>query len=396
MTARRRVAIFTDNDFEKVNGVTTVLSAVLAHAPADVAVRVYTASSLGADRADYLALPSWGVGIPFYGEMKMYWPPYRALLDRLREDAVDLIHLTTPGPLGLAAVAASRRLGVPLVGSFHTDLATYTTMLSGHRALGAFMRHYMRWMYSRCTRVLVPSAATRALVAEAGTPADRIAIWGRGVDTDTFRPERRSVWQRSEWRADEARPVLLYVGRISEEKGVRQLPRLHDALLRLGIDHRLVLVGDGPLRADISRACPAAILPGTLGKDALATAYASADVFVFPSTTDTAGNVVLEAQASGLPVVVSDVGGPREQIVPGVTGDVCGGAESSWIAAVAGLLTAADRRRSMGEAARAWACSRTWDAMLAPLFETYRDVVNARPAATPEAVPGVAGARKVA
>ena len=105
---------------------------------------------------------------------------------------------------------------------------------------------------------------------------------------------------------------------------------------------------------------------------------------------------MLEAQASGLPVVVSDVGGPREQIVPGVTGDVCGGAESSWIAAVAGLLTAADRRRSMGEAARAWACSRTWDAMLAPLFETYRDVANANPAAAPGAMPGVAGTRKVA
>ena len=396
MISRRRVAIFTDNDFEKVNGVTTVLSAVLAHAPEDLAVRVYTASRLGADRADYLALPSWGVGIPYYGEMKMYWPPYRAILKRLREDAVDIIHLTTPGPLGLAAVAAARHLGVPLVGSFHTDLATYTTMLSGHRALGTFMRHYMRWLYSQCTRVLVPSASTRSLLAGAGTQADRIDIWGRGVDTDAYRPERRCVWQRAEWRADHDRPVLLYVGRISEEKGVRQLPRLHDALLRLGVEHRLVIVGDGPLRADIARACPAAILPGTLGKEALATAYASADVFVFPSTTDTAGNVVLEAQASGLPVVVSDVGGPREQMVPGVTGLVCGGDDAGWVAAVAGLLTSGERRRAMGEAARDWASSRTWDAMLAPLFDTYRLVGRLETVAAAGGTPGVSGTRQVA
>ncbi|MBL8136516.1 MAG: glycosyltransferase family 1 protein [Acidobacteria bacterium] len=372
MTSRRRVAIFTDNDFEKVNGVTTTLSAVLAHAPDDVAVRVYTASRLGADRPDYLALPSWGVGIPFYSEMRMYWPPYRALVRHLRRDRIDLIHLTTPGPLGLAAVAAARQLGLPLVGSFHTDLASYTTMLSGHRALGAFMRHYMRWLYSQCTRVLVPSNDTRALLAGAGTPPDRISVWGRGVDADAYSPRHRSVWQRAEWRAGQDRPVLLYVGRISEEKGVRQLPRLHDALLRLGIDHRLVVVGDGPLRGDLARMCPDAVLPGTLGKEALATAYASADVFVFPSTTDTAGNVVLEAQASGLPVIVSDRGGPREQMLPGTTGIVCGADDAAWIAAAAGLYIDAARRGAMSRAAREWAAGRAWDVMLGPLFETYR------------------------
>ena len=105
MSTTTHVAVFTDNDFEKVNGVTTALNAVLAHVPADLKVRVYTASRLGADWPDYLALPSWGVGIPFYGEMRMYWPPYRTLIRQLLDDGIDLIHLTTPGPLGLAAVA---------------------------------------------------------------------------------------------------------------------------------------------------------------------------------------------------------------------------------------------------------------------------------------------------
>ena len=372
MTARRRVAVFTDNDFEKVNGVTTVLSAALAHVPADLSVRVYTASRLGADHPDYFAVPSWGVGIPFYGEMRMYWPPYRTLIRQLLDDGIDLIHLTTPGPLGLAAVAAARQLRLPLIGSFHTDLAQYTTLLSGRPALGAFMRHYMRWLYGQCRHVLVPSTATGALLASAGTAAARIGVWSRGVDAEGFHPDRRSAWLRAHWRATPDRPVVLYVGRVSEEKGVRQLPRLHDALYRLGVDHRLVVIGDGPLRGELGRLCPDALFPGTIGKAALAEAYASADVFVFPSTTDTAGNVVLEAQASGLPVVVSNAGGPRELMQPDITGHVCGPEPAAWIEATAQLLVDADRRRAMGQAARAFAETRTWQATLAPLFDTYR------------------------
>lgn len=395
MTAPLRVAVFTDNDFEKVNGVTTALSAMLARVPDDLSVRVYTASRLGADHPDYLALASWGVAIPYYGEMRMYWPPYRRLVRRLRADGVQLIHLTTPGPLGIAAVLAARHLGLPLVGSFHTDLAQYTTLLSGRPALGAFMRHYMRWLYQPCRRVLTPSAATRELLIAAGMPATQLAVWGRGVDTDLFNPDRRSAWRRAGWRADDTRPVLLYVGRVSEEKGVRQLPRLHDALQRLGHAHRLVIIGDGPLRAEIARLCPEAVCAGTVGKQELADVYASADIFVFPSTTDTAGNVVLEAQASGLPVVVSNVGGPQEQMRAGDTGLVCGGDPAEWTRAVAGLLDDAATRRAMGRAARGFAMHRTWQVALRPLFDTYRTIGAAAVTRAPRAG-GVATASQVA
>jgi glycosyltransferase involved in cell wall biosynthesis len=372
-----RVAILTDNDFEKVNGVTTALGEVLAHAPSDVRVRVYTASGLGCNTPDYLALPSWGVGIPFYADMRMYWPPYRALLRRLRDDRVDVLHLTTPGPMGLAALAAARRLGVPLVGSFHTDLARYTAMLSGSRTLETFMRRYMRWLYAHCSVVLVPSVATRTLVAESGVPLARLQLWGRGVDSVTFDPARRSQALRDEWRARVDRPVLLYVGRVSREKGVDQLPELHDRLLRLGVDHKLVVAGDGPMRTELASACPEAIRLGTLGRAHLADVYASADVFVFPSRTDTAGNVVLEAQASGLPVVVADAGGPSEQMIHGVTGTVCAADAETWLTAVARLLTDAEQRTGMGRAARAFALSRTWPSALEPLYRTYRDVAGA-------------------
>jgi glycosyltransferase involved in cell wall biosynthesis len=378
VSAPIRVAILTDNDFEKINGVTTALGETLVHAPEDLRLRVYTASGLGCSTPDYLALPSWGVGIPFYPDMRMYWPPYRSLLRRLQDDCVDLVHLTTPGPMGLAALGAARRLRVPLVGSFHTDLARYTAVLSGSRALETFMRGYMRWLYAHCSTIFVPSQATRRLVAESGVPASRLRIWSRGVDTEVFTPARRSPALRAEWRAGSDRPVLLYVGRLSREKGVDQLPALHEALVRLGVDHKLVIVGDGPMRREVAAGCPAAARLGTIGRDHLAEVYASADVFVFPSRTDTAGNVVLEAQASGLPVVVSDAGGPREQMVDGLTGTVCADDPVAWVTAVATLLTDAVMRKAAGAAARTHACSRTWPTALAPLYEAYRDIVGAR------------------
>jgi glycosyltransferase involved in cell wall biosynthesis len=396
MSAAARVAIFTDNDFEKVNGVTTALGAALAGAPPDVRLRVYTASRLGSDTPEYLALPSWGVGIPFYRDMLMYWPPYRTILRRLVQDRITVVHVTTPGPMGLAALAAVRRRGLPLVGSFHTDLARYTGVLSGSAGLEAFMRHYMRWLYGHCTRVLVPSEATLRLVAASGLPASRLGLWRRGVDPQVFTPARRSAALRAEWRARDDRPVLLYVGRLSREKGVDRLPELHERLRRLGIDHRLVIVGDGPLRAEVAAACPGAVCPGTLGRDRLAEVYASADLFVFPSATDTAGNVVLEAQASGLPVVVSDRGGPREYMRPDVTGVVCGDDPQKWTVAVARLLVDGGRRTALGRAAREHAVTHTWAAALAPLYDAYRDAAGVEAPSADPAQASPAGPRRVA
>jgi glycosyltransferase involved in cell wall biosynthesis len=241
----------------------------------------------------------------------------------------------------------------------------------------------------------VPSVATRALLTASGLPAERIGVWGRGVDTDVFSPSRRSALARSHWRAGDHRPVLLYVGRVSKEKRVDLLPGLHEALIRLGIDHRLVVAGEGPWRVELARRCPEAICLGTLGRDRLAEVYASADVFVFPSTTDTAGNVVLEAQASGLPVLVSGTGGPCEQMLPDVSGFVCADAPAAWTVQAGRLLTDAGLRRLMGAAARGYALRRGWQEALAPLYDTYRRVAW-MPAEAPRVVPPRARARHVA
>jgi glycosyltransferase involved in cell wall biosynthesis len=148
------------------------------------------------------------------------------------------------------------------------------------------------------------------------------------------------------------------------------------------------VAGDGPYRQELADPCPEAICTGTLGRAAVAEAFASADVFVFPSRTDTAGNVVLEAQASGLPVVVSDAGGPRENMMPGVSGLICKGTDPNhWANAVAMLLRHPDQRRAMGVAARQYALGRRWDRALEPLFDTYRRVSQPHPAGEPLVVP---------
>ena len=160
--------------------------------------------------------------------------------------------------------------------------------------------------------------------------------------------------------------------------------RLSAHLQRRGLDHRLVFVGDGPIRRQLEEACPDAVFLGSLGRQAVAEAFASADIFVFPSTTDTAGNVVLEAQASGVPVVVSAYGGPKENLVPDRSGMVCGSDTAEWAGAVSMLLMQTATRRRMGEAARSYALRRQWNQALAPLYDTYRAAAITRspPAST--------------
>src|SRR5262245_45274 len=145
-----RVAIFTDNDFDKVNGVTTTLKAVLQHAPGGVTPRVYTAASAGAARSDYCALRSIGVGLPWYREMQVYWPRPGALQTLIERDNPDVMHITTPGPIGLTARSIAGRLGIPVMGSFHTNLGDYVATYSGMTSLGRLLDQYMRWVYGSC------------------------------------------------------------------------------------------------------------------------------------------------------------------------------------------------------------------------------------------------------
>ena len=377
------VGIFTDNDFDKVNGVTTALRAVLDHAPDGMRLRVYTAAAVAKTDADYLALASFGMPIPFYGDMRMYVPRLAAFLRHARADGINVVHLTTPGPIGLAAMWVAWRLRLPMVGSFHTDLAAYTAVLSGSPRLGALMREYMRWPYGKCARVLVPSESTRAVLIGAKADARRLVVWSRGVDTTLFNPARRSWRLRERWHVSDRRPALVYVGRVSREKGLDPLPAIQYALHARGIEHRFVIVGEGPMLKELRRRMDASF-EGVLSRGAVADVLAAGDLFVFPSRTDTAGNVVLEAQASGLPVVVSSVGGPCENMLADRSGVVCQtDTAAEWAGQIASLLRNTGARESMGRTAREYALSRRWAVALEPLYRAYREVASATTEAHP-------------
>jgi glycosyltransferase involved in cell wall biosynthesis len=384
MGTEMNVAIFTDNDFDKINGVTTTLTAALRHAPAALRLRVYTAATLAVDTPEYLAVRSFGMPIPFYRDMRMYLPRLFEFVARAEADRIDVIHLTTPGPIGLAALFVARRLRLPIVGSFHTDLAAYTSTLSGSARLGSLMRKYMRWHYGKCVKILAPSSHTRRLLIDAKADPGKVDLWVRGVDTGLFSPAKRSQALRDSWHVSNRRPALLYVGRVSKEKQLLMLPAVQDRLHALGVEHRFVFAGGGPLLPELQRRMPDAVFTGPLSRDAVANVFASADVFVFPSRTDTAGNVVLEAQASGLPVVISGTGGPRENMVAGQTGTVCHLDEpDEWASTLARILRDPVRQAEMRIAARQYALTRTWEIAMQPLYRTYLDAYMPGAAATP-------------
>ena len=373
-----RVALFTDNDFEKVNGVTTTLKAVLRCAPADIDARLHTMSDCAVATDQYVASRSVGLGLPRYPQMKIYWPRLGPLSRAMSRDRADVVHLTTPGPVGLAARWLAGRHRQPMVGSFHTNLGDYARALGGRSALGRGVGRglddYMRWLYGACDRVLVPSANTRHALIEHGYDPRRLSVWSRGVDAKRFSPARRSDALRRTWQAGPDTPVLLYAGRLSREKGLDRLMAITTDLAARRVDHKLVIAGDGPLLRELRAGLPSAIFCGEIPHVDMGTVMASADVFVFPSDTDTFGNVVLEAQACGLPAVVSAEGGPKEAICDGITGfAIAVDHEELWSRRVASLLRNTELRQQFAVDARERAASRDWHQTLAPLYQEWRD-----------------------
>jgi glycosyltransferase involved in cell wall biosynthesis len=244
----------------------------------------------------------------------------------------------------------------PIAGTYHTDIPHYVRSLTSDEMLERAAWQFMIWFYGRMDEVIVPSASTRRQLIERGLPEEKARPLPRWVDVRHFSPARRNpgFWER--YAAIEAMKFL-YVGRVSREKN---LELLAEAFMEIAVDStpvQLVIVGDGPYNGELREKLVGypVIFAGFLEGEELATAYASSDVFVFPSTTDTFGNVVLEAHASGLPVIVSDGGGPKELMLDGVTGLVTrADSREELVDAMRSLLLDPSRVAYMGVNARAF------------------------------------------
>jgi phosphatidylinositol alpha 1,6-mannosyltransferase len=373
-----RIALFSEVYWPMVSGVgVTLLRLTDALHARGHQVRVYSATyalSPGVtDRPEVHRSPS----VPFflYPDVQWAFPRLREVVDDLEAFRPDVVHVATEFSLGIAGVKAARQLGLPIIASAHTDYDQYAARYGVTWALRAGW-HYLRWFYGQASRVLCPSRIYEEAVHRHGVT--HTALWSRGVDPQVFSPSFRSESYRAALGVGPDDLVVTYIGRIAREKNLGLLLEAWESLARERGAAQLVLVGRGPLEDDIRRReIPGVHVTGLLLGEALSAAYASADVFAFPSRTETFGNSLLEAMGSGLPALAAAGGGVLEFAEHG---------RNAWLVepdsataiqeGLRRLLVDAALRRRIAEGALATARARGWEEVYDRLLEDYREAAG--------------------
>jgi len=367
-----RIAFFTETFLPKVDGIVNTLCHLLDHL-AELGHASLLFAPWGAPRqyarTDIIA---WrGISFPFYPEAQIV-PPLVNPRSPLAKFKPDLVHLVNPVSMGLAGLRAARRLGLPVVASYQTDLPGFARRW-GANLVAEPLNRYLRWLHNQCDLNLTPSRFTQANLQADGY--HRVQVWTRGVDTVHYRPARRATeWRQRLSGGQPDAPLLLYVGRLAPEKRIEWLRPVLAALPQA----RLAIVGDGPSRPALEQlfAGTPTTFTGYLRGDDLANAYASADVFVFPAANETLGNVVLEAMASGLPVVAPRSGGLVDHVTDGVNGLLFEPeVKIGLVSAVCKLMSDPAYACTLGHAGRRYAETRTWADTLDGLLQTYSRVI---------------------
>lgn len=363
-----RVAIVTESFLPQVNGVSNTVRHVVEELTAAGHEALVVAP--GAGPAQHEGTPVVrvrSVGLPGYREFPIGLPD-TALGRSLTRFGPDLVHLASPIALGYVGLRAARRLEIPVVAVYQTDVAGFARQY-GLRA-DVVLDRWVAHLHRRAQRTLVPSTASRDQLAGLGVPD--LHLWRRGIDLDLFTPARREPALHHHWTGGE-RLVVGYVGRLAHEKQVHRL-----AVLAGLPGVRLVVVGDGPARAELERQLPDAVFTGLLRGDELARAFATLDVFVHTGDAETFCQTVQEAQASGVPVVAPAAGGPVDLIDPGRTGLLFDPTDlGSLRGCVLRLLGAPGLRRELAGQARAELAGRTWAGVVRELTDVhYRAVLD--------------------
>ncbi|MFA6046904.1 MAG: glycosyltransferase family 1 protein [Phycisphaerales bacterium] len=376
--------LFTDT-LGDVNGVARFIrnAAACAHATG-AELQVVTSTNFEIPEAPNIRNfePVAARPMPKYPNLEIVWPPRGDMLRAAREFRPDVIHVSTPGSVGLIGRTAAKQMGVPLVGVYHTDFPAYVERLFGHESLTSVTAQTMRWFYRPFDVVL---ARSKAYAAELGwLAARRLETFKPGIVLEDFASTHRDEAALEAIGSAPGAVRAVFVGRVSVEKNTPLLEQAwlmaRPRLQAMGVNAELVIIGDGP---DLAR------LRGTLAHQGvvfagfrkgleLARLYASCDLLVFPSITDTLGQVVLEAQASGLPVLVTSVGGPSEVMRHGVSGMVLPPNERAWAAALVEILSNHAKRREMAAAALATAREFAFEHSFEAWWDVHKGVMRAR------------------
>lgn len=370
-----KIAHFTDT-FHEINGVATTLKTHVELAQKyNQAFTLITCGPEFEIRGVKNFLPIGTFEMPLYPDIKMFYPPLLKMLNYCYEQNFTHIHSATPGPLGLTALAIAHILKLPICGTYHTALPQYAHQLFDDPSLEELVWKYVLWYYRQMDIVYVPSHAIGDELVAKGMDKHKITFYPRGIDIKHFHPSKRNGFFQNRFTVSENDLILLYVGRVSKEKNLPVLVHAFRKLIAKRQNLRLVVVGDGPYLAEMQEAFEGlpVTFTGFLEGEDLAQAYASSDIFIFPSTTDTFGNVVLEAQASGLPVIVTDKGGPKENLIPEVTGFVVPANNPGTLAETVSMLTDnPDRLQKMKQNARKYMENRSLESAYLELWESYQ------------------------
>lgn len=375
-TPPRRIAIFTGNYADVRDGVALTLNRlvdwllargddvrVVCPEPGPDRFMEPTGRIIGVPAVSWVLQPEYKMALPtgFRRELRRFEP--------------ELIHLATPDFLGMAGLAFAKRRRVPAVASFHSNIMSYLQYNGSQQILERSGWQALRVFYAGCEQLYVPTESMANELARRKVGRN-YRLWERGIEPERFNPRRRSLEFRARHGVDEHEPLVTFVARLRWEKGLRTLAAALNSVARDGPPHKTMVVGDGVGLEWLREQLPETIFTGALIGDDLAEAYASSDLFVYPSTTDTFGNVTLEAMASGLPTICADAPGSKDLVVDGQTGLLCEGDNpEAFASAIRALLDDPVRLRGMGHAALKRSKSFTWDENMARISSYYDEVL---------------------
>lgn len=379
LPAALQIALVTETYLPEVNGVAITIGRMVkglclrGHNIHLIRPRQHK-QDLATDEENYRETLVAGMPIPGYSGLKSGLPAEGLLLRLWQQQRPDIVHIATEGPLGWSALSAARKLNIPVSTDFHTNFHSYTQ----HYGIGLLkwpIAAYLRHFHNKAACTLVPTKQLQLQLEQEGY--QNVRVVSRGVDTELFNPIKRSRALRACWGADDATPVVMLVSRIAAEKNLTVALLAFEQMRIVNPRAKMVLVGDGPARAGLQKQYPGVIFAGMQTGEALAEHYASGDIFLYPSLTETYGNVTVEAMASSLATIAYDYAAARQHITHNANGALVPFSDTqAFVTQAKALIADMDQVQRLRLAARRTMKTLTWDHIMGQMESVLLDTVR--------------------